>query len=270
MPRVRTEPLAFFLTLIAALLLLLHQFNLLQPFENIVIAFFSPLQDGLSEALSDVNSAFGGFRDAQEWRKKYEERQAIVDELLVENARLREKEKENGELRELLGFRLANPTYRYQAADVIGRDPNPLVRYVIIDRGSIDGLAKNMPVISARGLVGQISEVNLRSAKAMLITDLASSVNAISQETRATGIVQGDLSGALLMRFIQQNEKIEKGNIILTSGLGGRFPKRLVIGQVQAIKARDVDMFQTVELRPSVDFNTLEVVQVILNFTTGE
>jgi rod shape-determining protein MreC len=127
-----------------------------------------------------------------------------------------------------------------------------------------------MPVISARGLVGQISEVNLRSAKAMLITDLASSVNAISQETRATGIVQGDLSGALLMRFIQQNEKIEKGNIILTSGLGGRFPKRLVIGQVQAIKARDVDMFQTVELRPSVDFNTLEVVQVILNFTTGE
>ena len=141
---------------------------------------------------------------------------------------------------------------------------------MLIDRGSEDGVTHGMPVITARGLVGQVSDTFLHSAKVLLITDLASSVNALSQETRTTGVVQGDVSGGLLMRFIQQGEKIEKGNIILTSGLGGKFPKRLVIGQVQLVRALDVELFQSAELRPSVDFHTLETVMIITNFSVEQ
>lgn len=266
MTRLRAEPLAFILTLSAATLLLLHQLHVLKPAEDAAVLLLSPAQDGFNQVLRTVDHTFAGFRAAQDWRQKYEERQAMIDELLVENTRLREKEKENETLRELLSFKQANPTYQFLAAEVVGRDPNPLLRFILIDRGSSDGLKAGMPVVTARGLVGQISEVYLRSAKVMLITDLASAVNALAQETRAAGVVQGDLSGGLLMRFIPQGEKIEKGNIILTSGLGGRFPKRLVIGQVQDVHTRDVELFQVAEIRPSVDFQTLESVLVITNF----
>ncbi|MEP7200499.1 MAG: rod shape-determining protein MreC [Chloroflexota bacterium] len=266
MPRLRSEPLLFALLLIASVLIFLHQLNLLKPVEDVALLFFSPAQDALSTVVTGVDHFFGGFREAAEWRQKFEERQAMIDQLLVENTQLREKEKENETLRDMLSFKQANQNYQLLAADVIGRDPNLLLHYVIIDRGSTDGLARGMPVVTARGLVGQVSEANSHSAKVMLITDLASSVNAVAQETRAAGLVQGEVNGGLVMRFVPQGEKIGKGNIVLTSGLGGRFPKQLVIGQVEAVRAHDVELFQEADVRPSVDFHTLESVLVITNF----
>ena len=267
MRRLRSEPLFFVLVLSAALLIFLHQLNVLKPFENIALLILLPVQEAATATFGGVDHFFGGFRDAADWRQKFEERQALIDQLLVDNTQLREKEKENETLREMLSFKQANQNYQLLASDVIGRDPNPLLHFVLIDRGSNDGVARGMPVVTARGLVGQVSETYLRSSKVLLITDLASSVNALAQETRTTGVVQGDVSGGLLMRFIQQGEKIEKSNIILTSGLGGKFPKRLVIGQVQVVRALDVELFQSAEIRPSVDFHTLESVMVITNFS---
>ncbi len=270
MTRLRSEPLVFILTLSAALLLLLHQLSVLKPVEDFGMLMLSPAQSVLTAVFGAVDHEFAGFRDAQDWRAKYEERQALIDQLLVENTRLREKEKENETLRQLLSFKQANPTYQFLAAEVIGRDPNPLLRFILIDRGANDGLARAMPVVTARGLVGQVIEVYPHSAKIMLLTDLASSVNAVSQETRSAGIIQGDVNGGLVMRFIAQGEKIEKGNVVLTSGLGGRFPKALVIGQVQDVRQRDVELHQTAEIRPSVNFNALDTVLVITNFTPEE
>jgi rod shape-determining protein MreC len=266
MPRLRSEPLVFVLVLASALLMFLHQLRALKPFEDTAVLLFLPVQDSLGTLLGGVDQYFGGFQDAAAWRQKFEERQALVDRLLVENTQLREKEKENETLRAMLSFKQANQTYNLLAADVIGRDPDPLLHFVMIDRGANDGLQRNMPVITARGLVGQIGEVYPHSAKIMLITDLASAVNALAQETRTTGVVQGQVNGGLLMLFIPQGEKIGVGNIILTSGLGGRFPKQLVIGQVQTVHTRDVDLFQSADIRASVDFQSLGSVLVITNF----
>ena len=270
MTRLRSEPLVFALTLSAALLLFLHQLNVLKPVEDFGMLMLSPAQDLMSAVFSGIDHQFAGFRDAQDWRQRYEERQALIDQLLVENTRLREKEQENATLRELLSFKQANPTYQFLAAEVTGRDPNPLLRFILIDRGSADGLARAMPVVNARGLVGQVIEVYPHSAKVMLITDLASSVNALSQETRAAGVIQGDVNGGLVMRFIAQGEQIAQGNVVLTSGLGGRFPKALVIGQVQEVRQRDVELYQEADIRPSVNFNALDTVLVITNFTPEE
>lgn len=266
MPRLRSEPLLFLLLLTAALLIFLHQLSALKPLEDMLVLFLSPAQEALNSAWHAVEQPFAGFQDAVEWRRRYDERQALVDQLLVQNTQLREKEKENETLRDMLGFKQANQSYQMLPAEVIGRDPNPLLRHVIIDRGTTDGLKTGMPVVTARGLVGQLREVNVASAKVMLITDLASAVNALTQETRANGVVQGDLNGGVLLRFVSQGDKIEKGNIVLTSGLGGRFPKRIVIGQVQEVRRADVETFQTAVIRPSVDFRTLEQVFVITGF----
>src|SRR5262245_58044679 len=150
MTRLRAEPLAFILILSAALLLFLHQLNVLKPAEDFAALLISPVQDGLSELLGGIDRTFAGFREAQDWRQKYEERQALIDQLLVENTQLREKEKENETLRALLSFKQANPTYQFLAAEVTGRDPNPLLRFILIDRGAADGLKVGMPIVTAR------------------------------------------------------------------------------------------------------------------------
>ncbi|MBI5878943.1 MAG: rod shape-determining protein MreC [Chloroflexi bacterium] len=266
MSRLRSEPLLFILLLVSALLIFLHQLNVLRPAEDLLAAFFSPLQGVTSGAWRVIEGPFAGFRDAAEWRQRFEERQAMIDQLLVDNTQLREKEQENETLREMLGFKQANQNYRLMAADVIGRDPNPLIRFIVIDRGSADGVGKGMPVVTARGLIGQVREVAVKSSKVMLITDLASSVNARAQESRASGVVQGTVGGGLVLQFVPQGEKLSNGYIVLTSGLGGHFPKGLVIGQVQSIRGQDVDAFQTADIRPSVDFQAIESVFVIINF----
>src|SRR5436309_12218213 len=100
MRRLRSEPLFFVLVLSAALLIFLHQLNLLKPFENIAALMLAPVQQAATSAFGGVDYFFGGFQDAAAWRQKFEERQALVDQLLVDNTQLREKEKENETLRE--------------------------------------------------------------------------------------------------------------------------------------------------------------------------
>jgi rod shape-determining protein MreC len=140
------------------------------------------------------------------------------------------------------------------------------LRYLIISVGSNDGMAKGMPVVTERGLVGRIVEVNSRASKVLLITDSSSSVNAIIQSSRATGLVEGQADGGLVMKYIPQPVTVNVGDIILTSGLGSTFPKHLVIGQVSAVYKRDIEMFQQAEIKPTVDFDRLEVVLIITNF----
>jgi rod shape-determining protein MreC len=153
---------------------------------------------------------------------------------------------------------------------VIGQDPSNLLRYIIIDAGTDDGVAKGMPVVTDRGLVGRIVEVSSRSSKVLLITDASSSVNAIIQSSRATGIVEGKVDGGLVIKYIPQPVTVNVGDIILTSGLGATFPKRLVIGQVTTVHRRDIELFQQAEIKPTVDFDRLEIVLVLTSFEPVE
>ena len=187
---------------------------------------------------------------------------------------MKELESENETLRQLLQFTQANPTYSYRAAEVvghvIGQDPSNFLRYIIIDVGVGDGVTKGMPVITDRGLVGRIVEVSSRSSKVLLITDASSSVNALIQSSRATGIVEGKADGGLVMKYIPQPVTVNVGDIILTSGLGATFPKRLVIGQLTAVHKQDIELFQQAEIKPTVDFDRLEIVLVVTNFESTE
>jgi rod shape-determining protein MreC len=101
----------------------------------------------------------------------------------------------------------------------------------------------------------------------LLIIDPSSSVNAVVQSTRATGVVQGTIGGELLIKYVPQGEAIKTGDLILTSGIGAAFPKRLVIGQVTEVRKRDIELFQEATLKPAVDFTRLEYVLILKKFT---
>jgi rod shape-determining protein MreC len=111
-----------------------------------------------------------------------------------------------------------------------------------------------------------VTETAPHSSKILLITDPSSSVNALIQESRATGVVQGSVVQGLVMRYIQQTEEVKPGDLVLTSGLGGNFPTRLIVGQVTSVVKKDVELFQQAQIRPSVDFGRLEMVMVLTSF----
>jgi rod shape-determining protein MreC len=196
--------------------------------------------------------------------------QAEVNRLLVDNIRLKELERENQRLRELLNYTQNNPSFDYTTTSVVGRvigaDPTNLLYTIFVDVGAKDGIAKDMPVVTHRGLVGRVIQVGPNSAQVLLIIDPASSVNALIQNSRVHGIVKGELGGTLTMERISQGEAVVPGDLVLTSGLGGAFPDKLVIGQITEVFQRDLDLFQTARVRSTVDFGNLETVLVLTAF----
>jgi rod shape-determining protein MreC len=262
--------LFFVLLFVALLVLTLGWAGQLEPLEGLLSYLTIPLQRGLGLVSADVNDFLTSARDLRELRQRNAELQRLADSLMIENVRLKETEAENQALRQLLNFTRANPWYEYKAAtvagQVVGYDPNNLLNYFIIDVGSNDGIAHNMPVITDRGLIGRISEVGPVSSKVLLVIDPSSSVNAYVQSSRATGLVRGEIGGGLVMERIAQGEELRVGDIVLTSGLGSNFPDKLVIGQITEVEQRDVALFQQARIRSTVDFSKVKVVLVITNF----
>ena len=241
----------------------------------------NPLRDAVSHAVSPVQLALHRLVSPLLRMVRVASHsvtlQSETEALRRENAELRnqivlldEARIENEMLRRQLNFKSAVPNRRLLSAEVIGHDPSNLLQYLIIDRGARDGIEMGMPVLAAEGLAGRISETSAASAKVMLITDPSSSVSALIQRTRATGVVEGYPGHELIMRYIPQGDTVAPGDIVLTSGLGGNFPKRLLIGQVASVVQTDVEMFQEARLIPAVSLRDLEAVMVLLSFSAGE
>jgi rod shape-determining protein MreC len=185
--------------------------------------------------------------------------------LISQNSNLKELKNENEILRAQLGFIQEHPEYKLVAAEVIGRDPNNFLQFMTINKGSRDGIKKDMPVISEGYLVGKIFEVDKTNSKVLLITNPSSIVNALIQESRATGIIKGELGYSLTIESISQEAKVELGDTVITSGLGGTFPKGLIIGEIIQIEKKEAEVFKKAQVSPLVDFTSLEVVFVITN-----
>ncbi len=269
MSRLQRGGTVLFLLLLLSLAvtgMILSRTGRLQPLENLVAQITHPIQQGLTLLTGGLTNVRGFFIDVEICRAENEELQAMVDRLIIENVRLREAEIENVTLREQLSFKQANPSFELLSAQVIGRDPTNLLDYLIIDRGIAEGVSVGMPVLTHRGLVGRISETSTHASKVLLITDVSSSVNALIQESRATGVVQGRIGQSLVMRYIQQGEEIKVDDLVLTSGLGGSFPTRLIIGQVTEVRTSEVELFQEAEVRPAVNFAELEMLMVLTSF----
>jgi rod shape-determining protein MreC len=150
------------------------------------------------------------------------------------------------------------------AASVSGEDLNSWFRTVMIDRGSTSGIAEGMPVVAADGVVGQIVKVASGSSRVLLLTDHSSGIAATIQRSRARGVVKGKGEGLCSLEFTTREEDVKVGDMVVTSGIGGVFPKGLPIGEVTMVKRGEYGIFQTVTIRPSVNLAHLEEVLVVL------
>jgi rod shape-determining protein MreC len=250
--------------------LVLSQLGYVQPIRDLTRNLLSPLQIVMTNLTLGLARGPAGLRDIQALRQRLEELQTEVSRLSVENARLLEVEQESLQLRQLLNYTRNNPQYDYRAAAVVGQkigeDTSNLLFSVFIDIGSRDGVAPGMPAMTDRGLVGRVTRVGPNVAEVLLLIDPASVVSGRVLNSRVTGIVRGSVDAGLVMERIPQGEAVHPGDIVVSSGLGGNYPDKLVIGQVTEVSQRDSDMFQTARVRPTVDFGRLETVLIITSF----
>jgi len=233
---------------------------------NVFTGSLINLQSWFSSRFFAVQDFLTAPRDIASLRQRNAQLEADVSKLQAQVIQLQQEVGETQNLAALVDFSRANPENDYKAAVVIGRDPSPFLHYVIINRGSNDGILRGMPVVTDQGLVGRVDAVIADASRVQLITDAASNVNVHLQNAETEASLVGSVTGDVTLDLIAQDISIEAGDLVLTSGLGGGYPPDLIVGQVVNVRSRDFDLFQQATIQPVVDFNRLEFVLVIVNF----
>jgi rod shape-determining protein MreC len=223
-------------------------------------------QSWFSTRFYAIQDFFTSPRDIASLRQQNTELQNEVASLQAQVIQLQQQVGETQVLAALVDFSRARPENTYKAAAVIGRDPSPFLHYIIINRGSNDGILRGMPVVTDQGLVGHVDSTIADAARVQLITDPGSSVNVYLQNAEVEASLVGSVTGDLILELIPQDTMVEPGDLVLTSGLGGGYPPDLIVGQVLNVRSRDYDLFQQATVQPVVDFNRLQIVLVIVNF----
>ncbi|MBP2665235.1 MAG: mreC: rod shape-determining protein MreC [Firmicutes bacterium] len=227
------------------------------PFDYV----FSGIAGGIQQGTVFTRDVATVYRENQTLRSENQELRHVVFQLT-------EKAAENERLQAMLEFRTKSVAFQMKAATVIGRDPGILNYSILINQGANDGLKINMPVVTHQGLVGHVMETFAGTAKVRLLVDTGSSAASMVQrpQSRAVGIVEGNPSqvSVLRMKNLMRDGDVIKGDKIMTSGLGGIYPKGLLIGEVTDVVDDDGGLLKTALIRPALDFSRLEEVFVII------
>ncbi|MFC1594470.1 rod shape-determining protein MreC, partial [Candidatus Omnitrophota bacterium] len=182
----------------------------------------------------------------------------LKDQLVEHQEALQENER----LKKLLSFKKQSPI-RMVAATVIGRDPSNWTSSLVIDIGSKEGVKKDAAVLVEGGLVGKVVEVGSKTSKVLLINDTNMSVAAVVQRSREEGVVTGTLGGNCQMKYLSLSADAVSGDTVMTSGLGGVFPKGITIGTVVEVFEDTSGLMLSCAVAPAVDINKLEEVLVV-------
>jgi rod shape-determining protein MreC len=240
----------------------LRQRETTNVFEQTALGLTAPVQGGvdiIADGVAGVWSAFLGiFGNSPEVLRLSAENRRLRSEL----AQLTELRLENERLSRLLAFR-EEIARQAVPARVIAEDASSWFRTVLIDRGRQDGVREGLPVVVAEGVVGRVIKSAASESRVLLATDASSAIAGLVQRTRARGICRGQ-GNLLSFDFAMHWEEIEEGDLIVTSGTGGVFPKGLTVGTVSRVSPGGFGLFKTVEVTPSVDFYRLEEVLVLI------
>jgi rod shape-determining protein MreC len=249
---------------------LASQVRALAPLEDGLLTAISPIQSAMRAVFDPVADFMSNFGEAGDLRR---ENQALLQEIDRLNARLAASEVDATRARELeaeLGLIEENPDHVFLAARVAIRDSSAFEDEVTINRGSDDGVAVGMVVMSAAGasagsLVGTVEEVLPGHAVVRLITDPKSDV-AATIPGKAEGVIEGGVGGQLALALVPASANVNNGDLVFTSGLGGNFPEGLAIGQVVRVEGTPLDIHKEIRVEPVTRLSTIRNVLVMTSF----
>jgi len=231
-------------------------------FESVVLRLTGPVQAGFNNVIQGVADAWGHYLylvDTAEENRKLTEENRTLRAVLTQSDEVR---LENNRLRLLLDFKETQEIETLPAR-VIAEDASSWFRTVMIDKGLEHGVTEGMPVVVAEGVVGRVVRSSPRFSRVLLVTDASSAIASLLHHNRARGVCRGQ-GEQLVFDFVLRQEEVKIGDRVVTSGMGGVFPKGLVIGSVGSVERQEFGLFQAIEVVPAVDFSHLEEVLVLL------
>jgi rod shape-determining protein MreC len=266
---VKIQKLALLVSLVGACLLLLTLQT--RGYGSTARDFFAivntPIQTGLAKA---TRATFGLWATYLEWKNVRTDNQHLreeVQQLRVQALRVSDTDAENQRLRRLLGLQEKLPLTTL-SGEIIAREWGGWIRSLTVNRGRGDNVPRLSAVISPDGLIGRVVDVRPGASIVQVLTDPASTVGALVLRTRTPGIVEGDPRGTLRFKFMARDgASIQNGDVLVTAGQGGLFPRGIPIGTVRAIDNRGAALFHYAELTPAVDFARVDEVLVVTGDT---
>ncbi len=232
-------------------------------FDVLVIDTIAPLQKGVNGVYDSISSVLKHYLLNVDSARKNENLVKYIASLESKISSLSEVEKENERLKDLLNFKQST-TYESIPAKIIAWDSSSDFRTIRIDKGFKDGLRIQSPVVSHKGVVGYIYRMSDHFADILTILDPNNRVDAIVGRTRSYGIAEGFSSDRSIMKYLRITDAVSLNDEVLTSGLGYIYPKGLRLGHISKIERESYGITQHVEVYPSVNFNTLEEVIVLI------
>lgn len=260
--RLALPVLACVVVLIAVMYLTMARRTLTFP-EVVIREAAAPVQSLLERLGSRLSGLLGGVRDASEVRRENELLRTRVNKLLAEVRQFREYQRENERLRLLLS--LKRPQTELVAAEVIARSPSSWNRYLIINRGSADGVKPLMAVRVPEGVVGYVGDVTPHTARVFLLLDKRVAIGGRLMRNSHLVILEGEFgnSGLVSLRPLEHGISVEVGDQVVTSGLGEIFPKGLPIGEIVEVSPGRFEKPAFALLKPYADLSRLEFVFVV-------
>lgn len=230
---------------------------------RVALYLVAPIQDVVSNTIKVARNTWQTYFMLVSTAQENAQLKKELQQANARSSQWHETELSNIRLRRLLDFKISleSPSV---AAEVIGMDPSPWYRAVIINKGSNDGVRKGLPVGIPEGIAGQVIDASAAYAKVMLITDRNSAVDALVQRTRARGIIKGESTSSCVFQYALRKDEVNIGDKIVASGLDGVFPRGMPIGEVSGVVRRAAGIFQEVSVTPYVDFEKIEEVLVLL------
>ena len=264
---VRTRTWFSFVVAISVLFIVASRFSVFDPLDDIVLSVAAPIESALHNATQPLADLVNNVTDAGRLSDDNQALRQEIERLKSDNARLLASDAELNQLRQLQNIRGIRPDDSFLEANVFAHEPSNLKELIAIDAGSSDGIKEGMAVLTRQGsLIGTITKVLDHSAWVTLIIDPSSAVSALVQESRTQGVVAGAVSGDLTMEFVSETADVKEGDLVLTSGIGGRYPPNELIGQVVGVDKAAQELFQSVHVKPLADLSRLEGVLVLTSF----
>ena len=235
---------------------------------GVIMMIASPFQRAFSWVGSQLAFVTNTVKEISHLHEQNKQLREEVEILRAQNLTASEYASENQRLRNLLGYKQAAIQFDLVAASVIGRESASWSSVIVINRGTLDGVANNMAVVTEMGLVGHVMEAGVNSSKVQLLIDPRSSVGTLIQrpESRVAGIVEGDIKNPSHPRMVNipKDSDVKVDDMVVTSGFGGVYPKGIVVGKVVEVRNEEGGLLEYGVIDTSVDFQKLEDVAVIV------
>lgn len=243
--------------------------------KSVTFGLMYPFQYAGTRALTFVTDFFSSIQDNRQLKEELKSARQILEQYKRTQYDFEEIKRENERLRRLIGVQ-STMEYDTVIAEVIAKSPQNFYKTIVVNRGRRDGIKRYMPVVAYQNdrkcVVGKVTDVQRSSSRIQPLVEQNSYTAAMLKDSRYSGLLQGQspLSDTCLLQYVDRRVDIQFGDIVVTSGMGGVYPKGIEIGEVVSVTKPRYGIFQEAMVRPFVDLGRLEEVYIITKTVTGE